>query len=99
MLSELTIVIILTSIHSYTIVVIILTLIHSYLIGDEGAKSLATMLLTNTTLKTLVIANNKIGQEGGIALGKSFGQNKNNTLETLYCGGNSIGMNIMIILM
>jgi hypothetical protein len=57
--------------------------------GDLGAKYISSALKVNKTLTDLNLGGNKIGEEGGICLGRSL--ESNNTLQRLHIGNNYIG--------
>ena len=59
-------------------------------LGDAGAAALALMLRTNTILKHLHVATNRIGLAGTIALAQSLGA-VNVDLQTLELANNQIG--------
>jgi len=58
-------------------------------IGDEGAKALAELLKTNTTLVKLCLPTNKIGDEGARMMCESL--KINTTLTRLVADNNNIG--------
>ena len=57
-------------------------------LSDDAAKALAVILQYNTQLQTLYLNNNKIGDEGAIALGKALLKNKKGKLKNLYIYNN-----------
>ena len=59
-------------------------------IGPDGAKRLAEMLRTNTSLRTLDLVNTRLGHEGLAALTEAL-THSNQTVERLYLGGNFFG--------
>lgn len=57
----------------------------------QGARHLATMLMTNTTLQTLDLVNTGIADAGAVAIFRALKQNPASSLEHLYLGSNAEG--------
>jgi len=57
-------------------------------ISNAGAKALAEMLLTNTTLEYLNLESNVVAESGGVAFVKALGQNS--TLQYLNLSSNAL---------
>jgi hypothetical protein len=58
---------------------------------SQGARHLATMLMTNTTLQTLDFVNTGIGDAGALAIIRALRQNPMSSLKHLYLGSNAEG--------
>lgn len=56
-------------------------------IGDEGARGMAKVLEENPAVRRVVLADNKIGEEGGAALAAAI--TLNNTVQVSCCGVNA----------
>lgn len=59
-------------------------------IQDEGARALARVLLTNTTLRVLSLGSNRISGDGVRAIVDSLLGSRNTTLQGLYLGDNRV---------
>jgi Ran GTPase-activating protein (RanGAP) involved in mRNA processing and transport len=57
----------------------------------QGARHLATMLMTNTTLQTLDLVNTGIADAGAVAIFRALKQNPALPLKHLYLGSNAEG--------
>jgi len=57
----------------------------------QGARHLATMLMTNTTLQTLDLVNTGIADAGAVAIFRALKQNPASSLKHLYLGSNAEG--------
>ena len=80
---------------SYCAGLLSLGLSHNY-ITNEGAGSLADLLLSNDTLQSLIISNNNIGSEGANSIVAALTDNR--TLTALYLADVTIKHNVFITL-